>query len=162
MIIGSAGSRIARKVGNARAPIAELPSFLCPGLLHSWPSSKRSCSSFQLRTLQYPPRRRFLSTAPGKGNQSTEVPSVGRAEKLPRQCPGCGAYSQLVDVTGAGFYTLTRKSVRDYLGTGSSHQQSTEDVVLQAALKNAGKVAATLKLGSYSPSGQSPFQSPKY
>ena len=34
---------------------------------------------------------------------------------LPHVCPGCGAYSQHVDSTEAGFYSSHRKSVKNYM-----------------------------------------------
>jgi hypothetical protein len=72
-------------------------------------------------------------------------------ERLPQQCPGCGALSQTADKDSPGFYTPTRKSIRKYLEEGShSSRKSAEDEIVKAALENAGSVETGISVGDFS------------
>jgi hypothetical protein len=49
-----------------------------------------------------------------------------------------------------GFYTITRRSVKEYIA-GAAPQESAEDAIVKAALENAGEAAADLRnLGDFS------------
>ena len=59
-----------------------------------------------------------LTSGPLKGLPSLSLPkpvSPALLKQLPWSCPGCGAYTQLVEPDEAGYYSLTRKSVRSFL-----------------------------------------------
>jgi hypothetical protein len=75
-------------------------------------------------------------------------------ETLPQQCPGCGALSQTVDQDQPGFYTRSRKTVRNYLQKKSFSKDSEEDDIVRAALQNAGSHAETVSLGDFSSPGK--------
>jgi hypothetical protein len=70
-------------------------------------------------------------------------------ESLPQQCAGCGALSQTVDKEAPGFYTPTRKSIRQYLGGSSSPKKSEEDEIVKAALENAGSAQTGMSLAHF-------------
>ncbi len=65
-------------------------------------------------------------------NPSHAPPDIAQASlgHLPVSCPGCGALTQEVDTDEAGFYTRTRKSVKDYIRlvrrvqTTSEHEEA--------------------------------------
>ena len=131
-------------------PIADLPAFLCPGLLRIRPSAS-SPRTRNFATKAQPPQFQGLTTSQRRAITTTSSsnvlpapPSTRALEKLPRTCPGCGAYSQFVDKEEAGFYTLTRKTIKEFLGTNSSRDTSAEDAIVRAALKNTGSVPAGL------------------
>ena len=65
---------------------------------------------------------------------------------MPSQCAGCGALSQTILKDEAGFYTLTRRSVKDYTAAAAP-QESKEDTIVKAALDNASGVG--LELGDF-------------
>lgn len=44
-----------------------------------------------------------------------DLPIRSQVLDLPRSCPGCGAYSQLVSPDQPGFYSMNRKSVKTFL-----------------------------------------------
>jgi genetic interactor of prohibitins 3, mitochondrial len=148
-----ASIRIAqRAVRKIELPVADLPAFLCPGILSIRPRPTRSTSIKQPRPFQQVSQRRLLSTAPSTDIESRQPSLSLPLERLPQQCPGCGALSQFVDVDEPGFYTLTRKNVREYLGVESAPNVSVEDAIVKAALKNAGTTAENLNLeGSSKP-----------
>ena len=57
---------------------------------------------------------------------------------LPSTCPGCGAYSQIVNPNDAGFYS-SRKSVKEYLDSQQkpvSDKSSQEALTYQNAVKD--------------------------
>ena len=51
---------------------------------------------------------------PGSKTAQENVPSHS-AEPLPQSCPGCGALSQEIEVGEAGYYSRSRRAVRNYL-----------------------------------------------
>ncbi|TAQ89120.1 hypothetical protein B7494_g2516 [Chlorociboria aeruginascens] len=56
--------------------------------------------------------------------------------KLPTQCSGCGALSQAVDKEQPGFYSLTRRSVKDYLGAVPNVKTSAVDEIIKNTVEN--------------------------
>lgn len=164
MSICSASIRTVRRtVARAELPIADLPAFLCPGLLQIRPPQARKYTTKQARHFQQvtlSQRRCLTTTSSSESAVTLPAPPPARAlEKLPRQCPGCGAPSQFVDKEEAGFYTLTRKTIKDFLGTSSSRDTSAEDAIVQAALRNAGSVIEGLAFEKPAKSGMTPFKS---
>jgi len=143
---------VRRAVAKADLPTADLPTFLCPGLLNVRPSPSTRGRSYatrqqprQFQGLAASQRRCIATAASGEGATILPAAPTARAlEKLPRQCPGCGAYSQFVDKEEAGFYTITRKTIKEFLGTSSKRDTSAEDAIVQAALENAGSIPGGL------------------
>ncbi|KAI1489137.1 hypothetical protein F5X96DRAFT_679950 [Biscogniauxia mediterranea] len=135
----------------------ELPLFLCPlakstllrPRLRLGPSAV-PCR-LQPRGASWNPSRRGLhsqavlspdpSTAP-TSHTSEETEERGSirlnlARKLPRQCSGCGAFSQFDEPELPGYYDLDRKAVRKFLGVEPLfHRSRQEDKVYEDALKH--------------------------
>lgn len=133
--------RAARQVS---IPTADLPVFLCPGLLRVATVQHTQYSCQQPRSFsQASLRKRPALNSEDTLRQKTSILPVD-VRKLPRQCAGCGALSQAVDQESPGFYTLTRKSLRQYLDGPSSTKHAVEDDVVRAALENAGEAATGL------------------
>ncbi|KAI6714373.1 hypothetical protein JHW43_003033 [Diplocarpon mali] len=136
--------RVARKLG---LPVADIPTFLCPGFL------KVACipvwySSEQPRIVSQASQSRNITSIAAPARNSLPAVPVPRSRTLPHQCAGCGALSQTVDSEGPGFYTLTRKSVKSFVEERQD-TISAEDIIVREALKQAGSAAASLNLGPY-------------
>jgi genetic interactor of prohibitins 3, mitochondrial len=139
------GVRFVRRSRHSfKAPVAELPLFLCPGwigisraqLYHQQPriTSARSLPSTSTSS-------HLLQLAKFQTSKSFMV-------KLPPQCSGCGALSQVVDKDEAGYYNLKRRSVTEYLQGGPALRKSKEDAIVEKSLKAAADVdLEILKLG---------------
>ena len=56
-------------------------------------------------------------------NANHGIPTHSQLLSLPRSCPGCGAWTQIVDPDQPGFYTTNRKSVKAFI---AGHEQATE------------------------------------
>ena len=150
MSLCSAGVRVARRaVRKVETPIADIPTFLCPGILRAGAHQKNNLILKPQFFKEHSQRRRF-GTPTRSDVDISQRASKFSLGKLPRQCPGCGAFSQAVDKQEPGFYTTTRKSVKSYLGDTISQYESVEDVVIKAALENAREAVANLDLGSFS------------
>ncbi|KAI1495525.1 hypothetical protein F5X99DRAFT_403272 [Biscogniauxia marginata] len=122
----------------------ELPLFLCPSAksirLRPRPSADPSLS--QPRGLPWNIHRRGLHT-PADPSTATSldlgssVIQPAPAHKLPKQCTGCGAFSQASHPNMPGYYDLERKAVRRYLGVEPSFRRSRhEDKIFEDALKH--------------------------
>lgn len=138
MSLRSGGSGLLRRaiLQLEATPTAELPAFLCPGLLTFSPS----------RTNKYLQPRRFHSTPkhneclpPVASNTATFLkPSkILPVNKLPLQCSGCGALTQTLDKDEPGFFDLKRKSVKQYLVGTSEAGPSKEAEVFEQSIKLA-------------------------
>lgn len=143
--------KVVRQVG---IPVADLPVFLCPGILR-FPSPSTAPQPVEHRP------HRFRASQQRNITAFTSVPSAASPkilapllEKLPQQCPGCGALSQTADQEAPGFYTPTRKSIRIYLEGGSSSRNSAEDEIVKAALENAVSVETGINVGDFSVTGK--------
>jgi hypothetical protein len=147
--------RVLRRV---EIPVADLPVFLCPGIL-------RFPSLPTVRTQERQPHRFQVS----QQRHITSVTSIATTdspkilapllEKLPQQCPGCGALSQTADQVAPGFYTPTRRSIRKYLEEGSSSRRFAENEIVKAALENAASIEPGMSVGGFSiPSKQTSFR----
>lgn len=122
-------------------PSADLPTFLCPGILRI----------AQLQTSRCPPKQRQFHSQSPRLIESTvhDVPEVQSdlllgEQYLPSQCAGCGALSQTILKDEAGFYTLTRRSVKEYTAAAAP-QESKEDTIVKAALENASGTGLELR-----------------
>jgi hypothetical protein len=144
MSVCISGGRTARRLfATCDSRIAELPAFLCPRLLNRPHVHVQATKARQTRPA-IPASRRFVSTEATDVSPSPLQVPASVLKKLPRQCPGCGAHTQFVDKEEAGFYTTSRKTIKEFLGTVSGKDTSTEDAIVQAALKNAGGAAQGL------------------
>lgn len=136
--------RIAQRLTRqSHIPIADLPAFLCPGILRTAHIQPSKCPPKQRQFhSQYP---RFTnSTVLDADTPEPVQPSSGLEQQyLPSQCAGCGALSQSIVKDEPGFYTITRRSVKEYIA-GAAPQESAEDAIVKAALENAGEAAAGL------------------
>ena len=86
-----------------------LPAFLCPALLRphlcAYPKGAGQ-TSIQKR------QHHVVSESTSTLDQSWIASPL---LALPLQCPGCGAYTQPDQPQKAGYYSITRKAVKDYL-----------------------------------------------
>jgi hypothetical protein len=119
-----------------KAPIAELPLFLCPG----WIGISRA--QFHRHHPQTTSVQSLLSTStsPRLPQLAKFQPSKSLIVKLPPQCSGCGALSQIVDEDEAGYYNLKRRSVTEYLRGGPILRKSEEDAIVEKSLQAAADV----------------------
>lgn len=96
---------------------SELPLYLCPALRSlsvGNPTRPRchqhaSLQTQQIRRLQTHANEAITSSAPSQ-------PTKLQTKTLPTQCHGCGALSQTTVPGEAGYYDVTRKAIRQYLG----------------------------------------------
>jgi hypothetical protein len=157
MSVCASRMRILRGWTKGVAPIADIPTFLCPGLLRTANLPLRNCASRCAQLSQHTSRR-FLSSEVVDNSgvaADAQIQAAKRYEALaqavlPRQCPGCGALSQNVLRDEAGYYDITRRGIRKFV-VGSDHQLdkvAVEDEVVKKALENAGPLAAGLGLGN--------------
>jgi len=142
--------KVVRKAGT---PVVDLPVFLCPRIVR-----------YPLLQAQEPRRNRFQVAQRRHGTSLTSTPVAALPkvlapllERLPQQCPGCGALSQTADHNAPGFFTPTRKSVRRYLEGGSSSRRSIEDEIIKAALENAASIETGISVGDTSVPGNKAF-----
>lgn len=136
-------SRLSRNI-----PVADIPTFLCPGLVRIPHLPLSTNYPIQPRHAQ----RRFLQTYDHTVLPDPEAPEGqfrSRAHAhLPQQCPGCGALSQTSVPDQAGYYNIRRRTVREFVGGAVNKEEGDrEDSIVRAALANAGAVANELKLG---------------
>lgn len=96
---------------EARGNHGRIPAFLCPVLLRPSAAVLR-CSH------QRPSSSHTLSSPP-----HSPAPQLISRTFLPLSCPGCGALTQSVNADEAGYYTITRHSVRRY-GAGKRERDS--------------------------------------
>lgn len=55
--------------------------------------------------------------------------------ELPLSCPGCGAFTQSVDPSEAGFYTPTRSAVKKYLNPQDQAPAAKEDEIFHSVIQ---------------------------
>lgn len=134
MSFRNGGVKLARRAAaQVDVPVAILPAFLCPGILEIGPAP-RTPRCFH-------PRRPLHTT---EASHKESEPSISRplafaleltlSSKLPVQCPGCGALSQVVEKDDPGFYTLTRGSVRGYFQGRTGSKGPREQRILEKCM----------------------------
>ncbi len=120
--------------------IIELPVFLCPAFsrfVHCAPKLFRSLhiiSSHEQRQLARLP----YSDANLLPKETLEDP-IKNSSRLPRQCAGCGAFSQTSDNGEPGYYSLSRRSVKAFLTPGTdlmNTKRASEREIIEASLRN--------------------------
>ena len=156
-IIMSGSARLAgRVVRRIGIPVADLPVFLCPGLLRI-PSSlpKRGRQGTQRTPFRASQQRHITSISLSNAESAPPTILTPLLERLPQQCAGCGALSQTVDKEAAGYYTPTRKSIRQYLDESSPATISADDEIVKAALENAVSTETGVKLDDFAAPGKS-------
>lgn len=143
MAVASASSMLGRSLSMRieTRGIIEIPSFLCPALLRPTSTHRiRPLYSYGTsRSVFKPSQRRLLHseecTKPYKDNHSP----LSGITRLPQQCGGCGALSQITEAGEPGFYSLSRRSVKEYLGNAAGEKATrklSEDKVFEASIQN--------------------------
>ncbi|CAG8954821.1 hypothetical protein HYFRA_00008506 [Hymenoscyphus fraxineus] len=141
----STGKLILRLSRTIPVAFADIPTFLCPGLLRVPHLPLSTNYSIQTQHSQ----RRFLQTSDHAAIVEPEGQFRSRAHALlPQQCPGCGALSQTAVADQAGYYNIQRRSVREYVGGAvAKGEEDREEAIVRAALANAGPAVGDLELG---------------
>ena len=122
---------VRRVSSQTHMPVVDLPAFLCP----AWTRGQRQSSSRQRQlhstsaTTPLPASVLSKSLTPGKcfSPQAAII-------NLPQQCPGCGAFSQILAKNEPGFYSLKRRSVNDFLKGIPESEMSEEDALVKNSL----------------------------
>lgn len=135
--------------------MADLPVFLCPGVLRIATKGTTIRCDHRPRTAFRGDQRRFESSTALETSTIEALPgaSVAGLDKLPQQCAGCGTFSQLVDPEGPGFYTLSRGSVKTYLKNKSGIEGSGEDEIIKKAFEQAADIVPGLELSDFTKRG---------
>ena len=89
-----------------------IPDFLCPFV----ESAKAPTALSRIRPASRPCtlQRRCLHVEDGSPIKEDVVPPLAVVQKLPLNCPGCGAYTQTLSPQEAGFYQPTQKRLRNF------------------------------------------------
>ena len=131
-----------------------LPAFLCPALLRPhWCVCHRGAGQTNIQK-----RQRYVVSETTSTLDQSWIASPLLA--LPLQCPGCGAYTQPDQPQKAGYYSITRRTVKNYLAhlrefpvTG----RRDESDAFAEITKNAGpELLEALGLAQKTPSTQAP------
>ena len=120
-------------VRQAESPLVELPAFLCPALL-GVARSHNSPHYHQRRSLHSSPE---FSKGPSTSAPVLPEPTKLLGARLPLQCAGCGALSQIVNKDEPGFYNLKRRTVKEYVSGKAPDVETEEDRIIQQSLENA-------------------------
>ncbi|KAH9883955.1 hypothetical protein F4778DRAFT_764661 [Xylariomycetidae sp. FL2044] len=125
--------------------LVDLPQFLCPSVnlaVHSY-RSRPVASRIQTRTPSWNAHRRCLHLQADASKNSPEPmpnqpPGPKVVKRLPKQCTGCGALSQTSYSNQPGYYDLSRKAVRRFLGAEDEVEEESrrEDEIYENALKH--------------------------
>ncbi|RKF57455.1 putative p-loop containing nucleoside triphosphate hydrolase [Golovinomyces cichoracearum] len=110
--------------------------FFCPRLVRILSLKNSRCPQRFLCSSRH--RLQGDSTSISPPSRDTPEFNIWALGKLPRQCPGCGAPSQIINKQGPGFYDLRRHAIRKYLGlTKSNSKRDYQDIVRIALQKSA-------------------------
>ncbi|KAI8945125.1 hypothetical protein F4801DRAFT_569505 [Xylaria longipes] len=122
----------------------EVPVFLCPAVRTTssytprssvWVSSRLRSASWITTSKRCLHMQADASTTVTPASDPSAVLSIPQ-KPLPRQCRGCGALSQTFHPNQPGYFDLSRKAVRKYLGTDeSSNRSRAEDKIYEDALR---------------------------
>ncbi|KAH6848389.1 hypothetical protein B0I37DRAFT_377507 [Chaetomium sp. MPI-CAGE-AT-0009] len=118
-----------------RTAPSEVPLYLCPAFRSF--STEHATLRRPCRETANPVRMRRLHTET-IASANVEPPSLSKqpTRTLPLQCHGCGALSQTTVPDEAGYYDVSRKAVKQYLGlveeTGGEKPVETDQIVQQA------------------------------
>lgn len=145
MSLAARGARAVNRAARCLEPVAELPVFLCPGLLrYARPQRQQPQYDFA-RPNFVSTRRRFHGFGPS-GINKTEVPTLSSSSSkvtaLPEQCAGCGALSQTLYKDEPGYFSLKRNSVKEFLGLNANNESLREELFIQERLKSVDEEIA--------------------
>ncbi|KAI0181939.1 hypothetical protein GGR52DRAFT_526850 [Hypoxylon sp. FL1284] len=123
----------------------ELPLFLCPSvnLARRHQRLGAVASSSPVPPSRWRAQHRCLHVeADATTTTTAPVPplTIGNVEpypveRLPKQCHGCGAFSQTITPNQPGYFGLDRKAVRNYLRPQATGRSRHEDDVYKSALE---------------------------
>lgn len=143
----------------------DVPLFLCPALaVHStratrFKSARRCLYSTNITSKEIlePGKTEEEAVEGGDVAVSTQTPT---RKTLPIQCPGCGGLTQSTTPDEAGFFTLTRRSVRRYID-GQEHvvtaKQRENDIITAALESLDANIAQSVSLATLTnPTGTHP------
>jgi hypothetical protein len=124
--------------------IVEMPVFLCPVLAR--PAARKRQFLSQSTSPNYPSQlsTRLLHSVSHSLPKETHRGPIQNSLQLPRQCAGCGAFSQTSENGKPGFYSLRRRSVKEFLAPASESENAkrlSETEIIEAALWNLGHEA---------------------
>lgn len=125
-----------------RPSVTEVPGYLCPAL-GSFAQRGHDLVS-RTRKLPYGQQQRCLHLDSTTASALEEAPPLDQSltKNLPLQCHGCGAFSQTSEPDQAGYYDVSRKAVRRFLGQEQEQERNSvkeergEDYVVDQALQN--------------------------
>jgi genetic interactor of prohibitins 3, mitochondrial len=118
-----------------------IPAFLCPALLlisqpvtgfppENPPRLQKAFSTFGRKRT---PDTAITTPSPPAG--STPPAPQPNKRALPICCPGCGAPTQILASSEAGYYSLSRGAIKSYLNYDDSQPKVTEDDIFTKAIK---------------------------
>ncbi|KAL2160246.1 hypothetical protein VTH06DRAFT_1419 [Thermothelomyces fergusii] len=123
-----------------RAAPSELPLYLCPAFRSL--SVENAALRRQHRPLARPIYQlRRLHTETAASTDTESVPLDKQPSRtLPLQCHGCGALSQTVAPDQAGYYDLSRRAIKKYLGLLDDEKKQPPvrdtDAIVEQALRS--------------------------
>ena len=126
-------ARLCPQLATVRGLIHE---YLCPILVPSRLSSRRLERPHPSKPTDHGRRVHTESSPVTRPDLSTHAQLLN----LPWSCPGCGAYTQVVSPDQAGFYSASRKSVKEFItqtGQPSNVQGLREDELFNRVLGSA-------------------------
>jgi genetic interactor of prohibitins 3, mitochondrial len=119
--------------------IVELPVFLCPALARPAVRKTQFQSQYTLSNYASQQSARQFQTVSHSLPKESHKKSIQNSIRLPRQCAGCGAFSQTSDNGEPGFYSLSRRSVKEFLVPAPESENAkrlSEREIVQASLRN--------------------------
>ncbi|APA16297.1 hypothetical protein sscle_16g110670 [Sclerotinia sclerotiorum 1980 UF-70] len=142
MPLSTSGRLALRLSRQAECAVAEVPTFLCPLLARGLQLSKlvhnQPRKNVQLQRRYVQSQAQPQAQVPEIAESTSDAPAQA-LPKLPSQCAGCGALSQTTVEDEAGYFSLTRRSIKEYLRTPSMAKNAkvtAEDEIVKRALEN--------------------------
>ncbi|PQE08865.1 Genetic interactor of prohibitins 3 mitochondrial protein [Rutstroemia sp. NJR-2017a BVV2] len=141
---------------QAERSFSETPIFLLPQLARHLQQARPTFPPPQKHSRT---QRRYIQTPTQEETKAGHVTNLAALSKLPSHCPGCGALAQADTKDVAGYYTMTRRSVKQYLGARPLTLDNSEDEIVRKALE---KVDSSIldTLGIEQPAPTSTSQEP--
>ena len=121
--------------------VVELPVFLCPTFARPAFRKRQFHSQYTLPSCASQRPARLFHSVSHSLPKETRHESTKDLIRLPRQCAGCGAFSQTTENGEPGFYSLSRRSVKEFLAPASESENTkrrSEMKIIEAALGNLG------------------------
>ncbi|KAI0137406.1 hypothetical protein BJ170DRAFT_60068 [Xylariales sp. AK1849] len=124
-----------------RSRALDLPVFLCPTLACRHYSSKVLSRKAPSKRLTWKAASRSLHGQAEAATSGDPSEAVKPVRKLPAQCTGCGALSQILTSDQPGYYDMGRKVVRRYLGmeqprSRRPNREREEDEIFQKTVES--------------------------